>query len=188
MPPKTLSNRQQLAEWFARNQLSSTFSVSVEFLPCDLPHHIHPPFEDSDSRASAQHDLVSMKDPLVALPYEIWSKCISLATQESPIGPLDLLSVSQHWQTLLIDCPFIWTRISISNTEDEMARISVFLYLSKTYPLYVDIGATLATQAGLYLLESHRSRIKLSGSDPFPTSLTLHPLHIGTNGSRQQPI
>jgi hypothetical protein len=75
-------------------------------------------------------------------------------------GPLDYIMVSMHWGRLLFDSPSLWTRIYVQNGEDEMARISTFLYLSKQSPLHIDIMTVLPTVDNLRLVAEHISRVR----------------------------
>lgn len=101
-----------------------------------------------------------MSDPLRILPYEIFIKCIFLATREVPDGPLESTLVSQHWQAVLVDSPLLWSTIFLLNTEDEISRVSAFLHLSKEHALDVYIRTMLPTEEGLQLLKPHQHRIK----------------------------
>jgi hypothetical protein len=75
-------------------------------------------------------------------------------------GPLEFIMVSMHWGRLLFNSPSLWTRIYVQNGEDEMARISTFLYLSKQSPLHIDIMTVLPTVDNLRLVAEHISRVR----------------------------
>jgi hypothetical protein len=74
-------------------------------------------------------------------------------------GPLEYMAVSTAWQRHLLDTPSFWTQIYILNTEDEMARISVFLHLSKESLLYVDVMTVLPTAGSMELISENISRV-----------------------------
>jgi hypothetical protein len=75
-------------------------------------------------------------------------------------GPLEFLTVSRQWEGFLLNSPSLWTRIYIQNGEDEIARISTFLLLSKQSPLHVDVMTELPTVEGLRLVAEHISRVR----------------------------
>jgi hypothetical protein len=66
------------------------------------------------------------QDILKRFPYEIWSKCILAVIYRDPEEPLPFLSVSSHWQALLLDSPAMWSyiHINIDDGEDMAARIT----------------------------------------------------------------
>jgi hypothetical protein len=100
-----------------------------------------------------------MPDPLVVLPHELWSVCIAFAIGGQQAGPLELLMVSTRWATLLADTPSLWTQIYIRNGEDEIARTSAFLHLSKGCSLHVDIMTVLPTITSLQLIAENIFRV-----------------------------
>jgi hypothetical protein len=101
-----------------------------------------------------------MTDPLDALPYEIWIWCIAFSIDEQRDGPLELLAVSRRWDRALLDCPSLWNQIYVENGEDEIARISTFLYLSRGCSLHVDIMTALPdTMDSLQLIANQISRV-----------------------------
>jgi hypothetical protein len=75
-------------------------------------------------------------------------------------GPLEFTMVSRQWGIALFDSPFLWTQICIQNGEDEIARISAFLYLSKQCQLHVDVMTVLPTADNLRLVGEHISRVR----------------------------
>jgi hypothetical protein len=101
-----------------------------------------------------------MSDPLRKLPNELWSLCIKFAIIGRATGPLDFITVSRHWGSALLDSPSLWTQIYIQNGEDEMARISLFLHLSKQCQVHVDIMTVLPTVDSLRLVAEHISRVR----------------------------
>jgi hypothetical protein len=101
-----------------------------------------------------------MPDPLQVLPNELWSLCIEFAIAGKLAGPLEYFMVSRDWGSALIDSPSLWTQIYIQNGEDEIARISTFLLLSKQSPLHVDVMTELPTVEGLRLVAEHISRVR----------------------------
>jgi hypothetical protein len=68
--------------------------------------------------------------------------------------------VSRDWGSALIDSPSLWTQIYIQNGEDEIARITTFLYLSKQCQLHVDVMTALPTVDALRLVMEHISRVR----------------------------
>lgn len=100
-----------------------------------------------------------MPDPLDTLPPEIWDQCIEMAIDGQQAGPLELTMVSTHWQNLLINVPSLWRQIYIQNEEDEFARISTFLHLSKGRPLSVYITTGIAPMSALKLVSAEFRRI-----------------------------
>jgi hypothetical protein len=101
-----------------------------------------------------------MPDPLHVLPTELWSLCIELAIAGRVAGPLEFLTVSRQWERFLLNSPPLWTQICIQNGEDELARISLFLLLSKQSPLHVDVMTELSTVESLRLIAEHISRVR----------------------------
>jgi hypothetical protein len=100
-----------------------------------------------------------MPDPIKALPYELWIFCIELAIDGQWAGPLDLLMVSARWEKLLMETPSLWTQIYIQNGDDEKARISTFMHLSKGCSLHVDIMTPLRAMDTLQLIADKVSRV-----------------------------
>jgi hypothetical protein len=100
-----------------------------------------------------------MPDPIDVLPYELWISCITLAISGLEAGPLELLAVSRRWERLLLDTPSFWSHIYVLNGEDEIARISVFLYFSRGCSLHVDIMTALPSMDGLQLVANQISRV-----------------------------
>jgi hypothetical protein len=109
-----------------------------------------------------------MPDPLDALPYEIWIWCITLSIDGQHAGPLELLGVSRRWDGLLLDTPFLWNKIYIQNGEDEIAKISTFLHLSKKCSLHVDILTSVLTRDSLRLIAEHMYRVTTISIRPGP--------------------
>jgi hypothetical protein len=109
--------------------------------------------------STPRRNQAQMFDPLVVLPCELWTLCISFAIGGQQSGPLELLMVSTRWATLLVNSPSLWTQIYVQNGEDEMAQISAFLHLSKRYSLHVDIMTVLPTTASLQLIAENISRV-----------------------------
>jgi hypothetical protein len=101
-----------------------------------------------------------MPDPLEVLPNELWSLCIQFAIAGRPAGPLDFIMVSRHWQRVLLSSPSLWTQIYVQNGEDEIARVSTFLHLSKQSALHVDVMTVLPTADSLRLVAGHISRVR----------------------------
>jgi hypothetical protein len=112
-----------------------------------------------------------MPDPLDALPYEVWIWCITLSINGRHAGPLELLGVSRRWGRLLLDTPSLWNQIYIQNGEDEVARISTFLHLSKKCSLHVDILTPVPTKDSLHLIAKNISRV---------TTLSIRPGQLDT--------
>jgi hypothetical protein len=100
-----------------------------------------------------------MPDPLVVLPIELCTWFISFAIDGLDAGPLELLMVSRRWTRLLLNTPSLWSHIYVQNGEDEMARISTFLYFSRGCSLHVDVMTTLPTMDSLHLIANHISRV-----------------------------
>jgi hypothetical protein len=119
-----------------------------------------------------------MHDPLDALPYEIWIWCITLAIDGRQVGPLELLAVSRRWEMLLLDTPSLWNQIYVQNGEDEIARISTFLHLSRKCSLHVDILTSAATRDSLHLIAKHISRVTTISIRPGPLD-TVTALRMG---------
>jgi hypothetical protein len=113
-----------------------------------------------------------MPDPLDALPYEIWIWCITLAIDGRQAGPLELLAVSGRWERLLLDTPSLWSQICIQNGEDEITRISTFLYLSRKCSLHVDILTSVLSRDSLRLIAEHISRVTTISIRPGPLDTT----------------
>jgi hypothetical protein len=101
-----------------------------------------------------------MPDPLQALPTELWSLCIEFAIAGRLAGPLDFTMVSRSWESALLSSPLLWTQIYIQNSEDEIARITIFLHLSKQSPLHVDVMTVLPSVESLRLVAEHISRVR----------------------------
>ena len=118
-----------------------------------------------------------MPDPLHVLPYELWSLCIGFAIDGQQAGPLELIMVSKRWENLLLDSPSLWSQIYLQNGEDEMARISTFLHLSKSSPLHVDIMTVLPTMDSLQLIAENISRVGTISIRPGPAPDTKIALH-----------
>ena len=119
-----------------------------------------------------------MPDPLEVLPNEIWSMCMEKAIDGQVNGLLEYLSVSTTWQRLLLDTSSLWTQIYIQNTDDELARISVFLLLSKTSSLHVDIMTVHLPMDSMRLISENISRVIDISIRPGP-SATSSELHAG---------
>ena len=118
-----------------------------------------------------------MVDPLDALPYELWIWCIEFAIDGRKAGPLELLSVSKRWDIVLLDTPSLWAQIYVENGEDEIARISTFLYLSRKCSLHVDIMTALPMLDSLELIADHLSRISTISIRPSVAD-TVTALHM----------
>jgi hypothetical protein len=101
-----------------------------------------------------------MPDPLRVLPNNLRSMCIEFAIAGTLAGPLDFIMVSRHWEHFLLNSPSLWTQIYIQNGEDELARISTFLHLSKQRKLHVDVMTVLRTVDSLRLVAEHISRVR----------------------------
>jgi hypothetical protein len=101
-----------------------------------------------------------MPDPLQVLPTEIWILCMGFAIDGRLAGPLEFITVSQHWQSALLNSPALWTQIYIQNGEDEITRISTFLLLSKQCELHIDVMTVLPTVDSLRLVAGHISRVR----------------------------
>jgi hypothetical protein len=101
-----------------------------------------------------------MPDPLQLLPTELWVLCMEFAVAGRVAGPLEFIMVSRDWGGALLDLPSLWTQIYIQNGEDEIARISAFLYLSKECQLHVDVTTVLPTADNLRLVGEHISRVR----------------------------
>jgi hypothetical protein len=91
-------------------------------------------------------------------------------------GPLEFIMVSQDWGDALLDSPFLWTQIYIQNGEDEIARISIFLLLSRQCQLHVDVMTVLPTVDSLQLVAEHISRVRMISIRPGPSD-TFTALH-----------
>jgi hypothetical protein len=100
-----------------------------------------------------------MPDPLEALPNEIWTMCMEIVIDGQVNGPLEYMSVSTAWQRLFLGTPSLWTQIYIQNTEDELARISVFLHLSKESLLSVDVMTVHLPTDSMRLILENISRV-----------------------------
>jgi len=109
-----------------------------------------------------------MPDPLEVLPNEIWTLCMEMVVNGQANGPLGYLLVSTAWQRLLLETTSLWTQIYIQNTEDEMARISTFLHLSKGCSLYVDIMTVLPITDSMQLISENISRVREISIRPGP--------------------
>lgn len=107
-----------------------------------------------------------MPDPLQFLPNELWTLCLQNVVEGQPNGPLELIMVSRHWEALIIHSPSLWSQIYIQNGDDEMARISTFLLLSKDLPLRIDVMTVVPKTDGLRLIARNVSRI---------TSISIRP-------------
>jgi hypothetical protein len=101
-----------------------------------------------------------MPDPLQALPTELWGLCMEFAIAGRVAGPLEFIMVSREWGSTLLDSPFLWTQIYIQNGEDEIARISTFLHLSKQCKLHVAVMTVLPAVDSLRLITEHISRVR----------------------------
>jgi hypothetical protein len=101
-----------------------------------------------------------MPDPLEALPIELWGLCMEFAIAGTVAGPLEFIMISRQWGSALFDSPSLWTQIYIQNGEDEIARISTFLHLSKQCQLHVDVMTVLPAVDGLRLVAEHISRVR----------------------------
>jgi hypothetical protein len=110
-----------------------------------------------------------MPDPLQALPYELGSLCIQFAIAGRVAGPLHFIMVSRYWEDFLLNSPTLWTQIYIQNGEDETARISTFVHLSKQSPLHVDVMTVLPTVDSLRLVAEHISRVRTISIRPGPS-------------------
>jgi hypothetical protein len=100
-----------------------------------------------------------MPDPLQVLPNELWSLCMEFAIAGRLAGPLEYIMVSRDWGSAFLNSPSLWTQIYIQNGEDEIARISTFLHLSKQCQLHVDVMTVLPTVDSLRLVAGHISRV-----------------------------
>lgn len=101
-----------------------------------------------------------MPDPLQKLPNELCSLCIELVIDGEKAGALEVFMVSKRWQRFLIGTPSLWTSIYIQDGEDESARISTFLHLSKTHQLHLDIMAVDLPPETLQLVAENMFRVK----------------------------
>jgi hypothetical protein len=118
-----------------------------------------------------------MPDPLLVLPYELWTRCIKFAIEGQPGGPLEFTMISKRWHGLLFDSPSLWNEIYLQNGEDELARIVTFLHLSKSSQLHIDIMTVLPTTDGLQLIAENISRVTTISLRPDATSGTTITLH-----------
>ena len=100
-----------------------------------------------------------MPDPLGALPDELCILCIAWAIDGQPAGPLELLLVSQRWEKLLLATPSLWSQIYIENGGDEIARVSIFLHLSKGHLLHVDVMTLLPMSDSIQLIAQNFYRV-----------------------------
>lgn len=110
--------------------------------------------------SSLPHTLHSMPDPLQFLPNELWNLCIQFAVDGQIDGPLRLIMVSKCWESHLLGSPSLWSRIYLQNGEDEMARITAFLHLSKDCRLHVDITTIFPNLDSVQLIAENISRVK----------------------------
>jgi hypothetical protein len=117
-----------------------------------------------------------MPDPLQALPTELWILCMEFAIAGRLAGPLEFITVSQAWGAVLLNSPSLWTQIYIQNGQDEIARISTFLYLSKQCQLHIDVMTVLPNVDSLRPVAEHISRVSTISIRPGPsdTSTALH--------------
>ncbi|KAG8779227.1 hypothetical protein FRC16_003489, partial [Serendipita sp. 398] len=89
-----------------------------------------------------------LPDPLVALPEDIWPSIIAQAvgyTDRDRFGVslLHLIHVSRLWMIKLVSCPALWTTITINPWEEDLlAKVAVFLSLSKQSNLRIDFTST----------------------------------------------
>jgi hypothetical protein len=120
-----------------------------------------------------------MQDLLQVLPTEIWVLCMEFAVAGRVAGPLEFITVSRDWESALLDSPSLWTEIYIQNGEDEIARISTFLHLSKQCKLHVDVMTVLPTVDNLRLVGEHISRVTTISIRPgaLDTFTALHAKH-----------
>jgi hypothetical protein len=100
-----------------------------------------------------------------------------LAIDGRQAGPLELLTVSRRWERLLLDTPSLWNQIYIQNGEDEIARISIFLHLSRKCSLHVDILTALLTMDHWQLITENMSRVATISIRP-GVSDTITALHM----------
>ncbi|KAG8822874.1 hypothetical protein FRC19_005094 [Serendipita sp. 401] len=89
-----------------------------------------------------------LPDPLVALPEDIWPSIIAQAVDytnrdESRDSLLHLICVSRLWMIKLVSCPALWTTITINPWEEDLlAKVAVFLSLSKQSNLKIEFTST----------------------------------------------
>jgi hypothetical protein len=102
--------------------------------------------------------------------------CMEFVIDGRAAGPLDFIMVSQDWAAVLLNSSSLWTQIYIQNVEDEIARISTFLHLSKQFKVHADVMTMLPTVASMRLVAEHVSRVRTISIRP-GTSGTLTALH-----------
>lgn len=112
------------------------------------------------SAATLQVCPITMTDPLDRLPYDLWVKCICLATYNVADGPLLLLAVSQRWQANVLETPEVWTYIEINNSVDEDVRIHTFCHLSGQCLFDVRIILPLINLKALSLIKEAGTRLR----------------------------
>jgi hypothetical protein len=78
--------------------------------------------------------------------------CIAFAIDGQPFGPLEYLMVSKRWEKRLLETPSLWSQVYIQNGEDELARISAFLHLSRGHSLHVDIMIAIPNMDSSHLV------------------------------------
>ncbi|KIM20028.1 hypothetical protein M408DRAFT_30720 [Serendipita vermifera MAFF 305830] len=97
-------------------------------------------------------------------PQEIWIQCVTIAClgKEYKERLLNLLLVSSSWFNALLDCPLLWAKIPIDSTsEDLLATISLFLSLSGSSTLSLDITVPfVAWEPIAAILAPHKHRVK----------------------------
>lgn len=104
--------------------------------------------------------LAAFGDILGILPLEIWQRCIAEACQGDNYmaSLLSFTMVSTKWRQFLIETPTLWTTIHINDgDEDSLATISLFLYLSRTAKLSLNIWVPISKDwTRIYPLIFHR--------------------------------
>lgn len=64
-----------------------------------------------------------------------------------------------RWQTLLLSSPSLWNEIYVENGEDELAKVVIFLKLSKRMSLHLYIATVLPNTDSLKLIADDNSRV-----------------------------
>jgi hypothetical protein len=93
-------------------------------------------------------------------PTEIWVQVFLRVVEDDWANILSLMQVCQHWASMIISEPRLWTSIYIRSDVESLELAYSGLHLSKDLPLYVKLEFPIDFNTQRTFLQNHTRRIR----------------------------
>jgi hypothetical protein len=93
-------------------------------------------------------------------PTEIWTQVFLRIVEDDWANILPLMQVCQHWTSMIVSEPRLWTSIYIRSDVESLELVHSGLHLSKSLPLYVTVEVPVDSNIQRSFLQKETSRIQ----------------------------